>query len=463
MLLKSKNTAAAAAAASLAASHHHDHSSSGDDIFKAEPHHSSGGAAGSHRKLHHAVPSHLSTLTTTTTVVPVSALPLKPVHVHHATPSSKVFNDYDWDVVDEYDPLWPNEYEKLVKDRRDKDGSVSGGGGNSGEKHHQHGHHHHRSSYADRKRRGSGANVYHNRFESDGTNTNKTLQFSSGFGGRPRTNDEDDDDDTSATSGSGNNAAPRSVGAAIAPPPSLQESTPIIPASAAAAAAAAAAAGKDANFGASSVAAKIMAKYGFRDGQGLGKQEQGMSMALQVEKTSKRGGRIIHERESATALGSGGTSSPGRSADGGSITPPPSESMLMPTNIAASASTPSAVIQQPALANTIAQQLMLPPSIIPSTAVVAASKTGPAPAEEPTITEIMKAPSKVVLLRNMVGPGDVDNDLEPEVKDECNTKYGDVVSVVINELQNVVAEEAVRIFVEFKRIESAIKGELRVV
>ena len=58
----------------------------------------------------------------------------------------------------------------------------------------------------------------------------------------------------------------------------------------------------------------------------------------------------------------------------------------------------------------------------------------------------------------MVGPGDVDNDLEPEVKDECNTKYGEVVSVIINELQNVVPEEAVRIFVEFKRIESAIKA-----
>lgn len=58
----------------------------------------------------------------------------------------------------------------------------------------------------------------------------------------------------------------------------------------------------------------------------------------------------------------------------------------------------------------------------------------------------------------MVGPGDVDSELEPEVKDECNTKYGEVVTVVIHELLGVVAEEAVRIFVEFKRIESAIKG-----
>lgn len=148
----------------------------------------------------------------------------------------------------------------------------------------------------------------------------------------------------------------------------------------------------------------------------MGKQEQGMSIALQVEKTSKRGGRIIHEKE-----------------------------------------------------------LMLPPPVVPSPPVQQ-------PKDEPTITEIMKAPSKVILLRvstiskiprhsknnlliskrfqNMVGPGDVDNDLEPEVKDECNRKYGEVVSVVINELTNVIPEEAVRIFVEFKRIESAIKGKI---
>jgi splicing factor 45 len=58
----------------------------------------------------------------------------------------------------------------------------------------------------------------------------------------------------------------------------------------------------------------------------------------------------------------------------------------------------------------------------------------------------------------MVGPGEVDEELEPEVKEECNTKYGDVASVVIFEVQNVVPEEAVRIFIEFKRVESAIKG-----
>ena len=40
-----------------------------------------------------------------------------------------------------------------------------------------------------------------------------------------------------------------------------------------------------------------MAKYGYKKGQGLGKYEHGMSTALQVEKTSKRGGKIIHEKD----------------------------------------------------------------------------------------------------------------------------------------------------------------------
>ncbi|WAR26320.1 SPF45-like protein, partial [Mya arenaria] len=52
-----------------------------------------------------------------------------------------------------------------------------------------------------------------------------------------------------------------------------------------------------ASTGGLSVASKIMARYGYKEGQGLGKSEQGMSTALFVEKTSKRGGKIIHERD----------------------------------------------------------------------------------------------------------------------------------------------------------------------
>lgn len=177
----------------------------------------------------------------------------------------------------------------------------------------------------------------------------------------------------------------RGGGTAIAPPKSLQESSPIV----------------DAripninSYGASAVAAKIMAKYGFKDGQGLGKQEQGISMALQVEKTSKRGGRIIHEKEAP----------------------------LLP---------------------------------VPETAPMAVPQSSSGP--EQSIAEMMKATSKVIMLRNMVGPGEVDDELEPEVKEECNRKYGEVVTVHIVEMPNVTPEETVRIFVEFTRIESAIKA-----
>jgi len=84
----------------------------------------------------------------------------------------------------------------------------------------------------------------------------------------------------------------------------------------------------------------------------------------------------------------------------------------------------------------------------------------PAPANrpKPSITDMMKNPGKVVMMMNMVGPGEVDAELEPEVKEECETKYGDIVKVQIVERSGVSAEEAVRIFLEFKRVESAIKA-----
>ncbi|XP_007905829.1 splicing factor 45 [Callorhinchus milii] len=135
------------------------------------------------------------------------------------------------------------------------------------------------------------------------------------------------------------------------------------------------------------VAHKIMQKYGFREGQGLGKHEQGLSTALSVEKTSKRGGKIIV----------------GDSAE---------------------------KVEAPA----------------------ATKKT-----EANPLTEILKNPTKVVLLRNMVGAGEVDDDLEGETKEECE-KYGKVTKCVIFEIPGAPDDEAVRIFVEFERVESAIKA-----
>lgn len=239
-------------------------------------------------------------------------------------------------IEDEYNPAIPNEYEKIVKERRERNKKED-----------------------NRKRHRS---------------PSPTFNRKSGFGGRQPSSDDEENFRPAMAS--------NRMGTAIAPPKSLQESSPIV----------------DAripninSYGASAVAAKIMAKYGFKDGQGLGKQEQGISMALQVEKTSKRGGRIIHEKEIAV---------------------------------------PTPVIEPQAL---------------------------PAAPPEQSITEMMKAPSKVIMLRNMVGPNEVDDELEPEVKEECNRKYGEVVTVHIVEMPNVTPEETVRIFVEFTRIESAIKA-----
>ncbi|KAL1490636.1 hypothetical protein ABEB36_013297 [Hypothenemus hampei] len=279
-------------------------------------------------------------------------------------------SELDWKVTDEYDPLWPNEYEKVVKEMRENRDKESSNNGSSNSRD--------RDRDSDRRKEKKRKSRF-----SDPDDTPPRLSavpatpqmtqppISSGFAGR-WAEDEEEEERPKISRPSG--------GVAIAPPPSLQEAIadpiPIIPAKP-----------QPSSYG-GSVAAKIMARYGFKEGQGLGKMEQGMSSALQVEKTSKRGGRIVHEKD---------------------IMPPP------------------------------------PPVDFPEK-------------KDPPITELMKNPSKVVLLKNMVGPGEVDNDLEPEVKDECNTKYGAVASCIIHEIPHDDPEEAVRIFVEFLRIESAIKA-----
>merc|ERR1712041_21252 len=81
---------------------------------------------------------------------------------------------------------------------------------------------------------------------------------------------------------------------------------------------------------------------------------------------------------------------------------------------------------------------------IPPPALVQPALATPAPATtkpKPSITDMMKNPSKVVMMENMVGPGEVDDELEPEVKEECETKYGDIVKVKIVERSGVPDEK----------------------
>lgn len=111
----------------------------------------------------------------------------------------------------------------------------------------------------------------------------RSSSSTTGFAGRKNFNEEDEDDDEPIPAKKSSGGA-GGGGVAIAPPPSLQqESSNSNPA------------------GALGVAAKIMAKYGFKEGQGLGRQQQGIAAALQVEKTSKRGGRIINEKDPASS------------------------------------------------------------------------------------------------------------------------------------------------------------------
>lgn len=129
-------------------------------------------------------------------------------------------------------------------------------------------------------------------------------------------------------------------------------------------------------------AQRMMAKMGWKAGQGLGKQEQGITTPLMAKKTDRRAGVIVNASE----------------------------------------------------------KKQLDKKLVKG-------------------VSISGQPTRVVLLRNMVGPGEVDDDLETEVAEEC-AKYGTVTRVLIFEITepNFPVDEAVRIFVQFERSEQATKA-----
>ena len=62
-------------------------------------------------------------------------------------------------------------------------------------------------------------------------------------------------------------------------------------------------------------------------------------------------------------------------------------------------------------------------------------------------------PTRVLVLLNMVGPGEADEELESEVACECQSKYGRVTRVTA-----VEAAQGVRIFVAFGSPMEAMKA-----
>ena len=279
--------------------------------------------------------------------------------------------DPNWQPVNEYDPLWPNDYHKVVKEMRNAKRREREANNKDGE-----------DPFDGKKRRytEAGKERARERFQHGDQQGSASK---SGFGRRPRMDgdysDEDDEGERERErpERSRDRKGGSSGGAAIAPPPSLTASSgggsdsPPPPSNISPAMA-------GAGLG---VAAKIMAKYGYKvrhhflnlikvlfsdaflhypqqQGQGLGRDEQGMSQALSVEKTSKRGGRIVHEKD---------------------LMPPPAFGLVNP------------------------ETSMTPPHM----ATTATDEYGNDPGAEedstasgkPSITDLMKNPSKVVMCK----------------------------------------------------------------
>jgi len=295
-------------------------------------------------------------------------------------------------LIDEYNPLRPNDYndfkvrmrEKEERERRDKER---------------------------RREREERERERERRDNKDGNDRRDERRRS------PHRDDQDKDRDRDRKRRRDDDRS-RDYGgrAAIAPPPSLLETTPV---NAEIIQKKENSAGTGGFSTGNVIASQIMAKYGWKEGQGLGREEQGLSTCLQVEKTGKRAGKIINKDvEKAKEKDS---------------FPPPS---FPPPSF--------------------------PPPMGGAMGGVPNSPSQPQPPDvsgnDSQMADLMKNPSKVVLLKNMVGPGEVDGELQPEIEEECTTKYGDIIKVIIFEIPNAQEEEAVRIFVEFKRMESAIKA-----
>jgi len=96
------------------------------------------------------------------------------------------------------------------------------------------------------------------------------------------------------------------------------------------------------------------------------------------------------------------------------------------------------------------------------TANIVQQEAPPAPKPAAPVKKAIKVkgrPTRVLLLLNMVGPGEVDEGLQGEIEEEC-TKYGPVEKVSILESKEPDADPttAVRIFAKFAKQESSMKA-----
>lgn len=108
----------------------------------------------------------------------------------------------------------------------------------------------------------------------------------------------------------------------------------------------------------------------------------------------------------------------------------------------------------------IAAPLVMQKTATAQGAIVQGTKreaAAPEPQPEKRAKKEVNRPSRILLLTNMVGAGEVDADLEEETGEEAG-KYGKLRKCVIKEIPGVTDDLAVRIYLEYERIEDATKA-----
>ena len=134
------------------------------------------------------------------------------------------------------------------------------------------------------------------------------------------------------------------------------------------------------------LAQKMMEKMGWKEGSGLGKDGQGMTTPLMAQKDGIRSGIIVNAPE------------------------------MFPNR--------STIIGEVSAEGDGAHTLLGAPAFVSSGSSLAGSAVVPAVDEG----DKPATPTRVLLLRNLTGPGEVDGDLEDEVAEECE-RFGAVVRV----------------------------------